>query len=119
MNILLTDDSKSVHSYMTSLFEDEPSIQWIHAYCGEEALDLLNKNAYFDMIFLDWEMPGISGLETLQAIRKLGFTNPVIMVTSKNSPNDIEAALLNGASEYIMKPFDKDIIQQKLTIVGM
>ena len=65
-------------------------------------------------MLLDWEMPVKNGLQTMAEIRQSSADIAVIMVTSKNDMNDITKTLDAGASEYIMKPFTKDILFDKI-----
>lgn len=111
---LSIDDSRAVHAYMRDCFADS-NVDLIHAYSGQEGLDLVAKPGQeFDLIFLDWEMPGLSGPEVLTKIRSSGVQTPVIMVTSKNETSDIAEVLAKGAQEYVMKPFTDDILYAKV-----
>lgn len=117
MNLLLIDDSKVVHAYLTELLADT-GINLTHAFSGEEGL-VAAPAQNPDAVFLDWEMPGIHGIEVLEKLRAAGFTRPILMLTTKNRMEDISRAIALGASEYIMKPFTKDIILEKLQMVGV
>jgi len=74
-----------------------------------------------DGILLDWNMPVMSGIEFLQELRKLpGGDGPVVVFcTTENDIEHIQAAIEAGANEYIMKPFDSEIIQAKFAQVGL
>lgn len=74
-----------------------------------------------DAILLDWNMPVMNGLEFLHALRgEFGADNPsVVFCTTENDLSRIEQAIEGGANEYIMKPFDAEIIQSKLAQVGL
>lgn len=120
IRILSIDDSKAVHAFITTIFAPLPH-ELAHAYDGQEGLQLLQQKgeSNFDLILLDWEMPKLTGIETLKQIRQLGFKLPVVMLTSKNAPEEIMNALALGASEYVMKPFTGDILKEKLeTVLG-
>lgn len=119
MNILVTDDSKAVHAFVTQLFQGLPHVI-THAYNGQEALDILKlQNQKFDLILLDWEMPVLDGPSTLIQIKSLGIDVPVVMVTTKGDLISITTALDNGASDYVIKPFTKDILFGRIaTICG-
>jgi two-component system chemotaxis response regulator CheY len=73
------------------------------------------------LVMLDWNMPNMNGLEFLQALRKLpgGDQPKVVMCTTENDMNHIMQAMQSGANEYIMKPFDKEIVENKLTQIGL
>ncbi len=62
-------------------------------------------------------MPGLTGPEVLDQINTLGIKIPVIMLTSKNDMSDIASMLDKGASEYVLKPFTRDIILEKIAAV--
>lgn len=119
IKILSVDDSKAVHAYIKSCLDQE-QFTISHAMSGMDALNLLKINPnFFDIILLDWEMPLMNGPEALVAMKKLGVSNPIVMVTTKNKEEDIKMVLEKGATEYIMKPFTADIIKQKiLDILG-
>jgi two-component system alkaline phosphatase synthesis response regulator PhoP len=90
-----------------------------HAYDGAEGLSMLEakKVDQVDLILLDWEMPKLTGIQTLEKIRSMGIKTPIIMLTSKNSPDEIMQALTLGANEYMMKPFTADILIEKIETV--
>ncbi len=113
MNILIVDDSKSIHSFVTDIFKPTAHVL-THVYSGEEALQQLEKQCNFDVVLLDWEMPGLNGPDTLVKMRKKHSKLKIIMMTSKNKIEDLTLAIERGASEYIMKPFSSDILLSRL-----
>ena len=116
MKILVTDDSKSVHGFIEAMFEgSEHTLE--HAYDGAELVEKIKAGAHVDVILLDWEMPILAGVDALKQLRKDGNQTPIIMDTSRNNINNISEALSEGANEYIMKPFTKDILFEKLEMV--
>lgn len=76
---------------------------------GEEALALIEKESGFDLVILDLMMPKISGYEVCHTLRRSysRLEMPVLMITAKNRPGDIEAGFQAGANDYITKPFDR------------
>jgi two-component system, chemotaxis family, chemotaxis protein CheY len=74
-----------------------------------------------DAILLDWNMPVMTGIEFLRRLRKMagGDAPKVVFCTTENDLAHIQEALSAGANEYIMKPFDSDIIQTKFAQVGL
>lgn len=74
-----------------------------------------------EMILLDWNMPNMNGLEFLQALRQMpnGDFPKVVFCTTENDMSYIQRAIQAGANEYIMKPFDSDIISTKLIQIGL
>ena len=111
---LVVDDSKVVRLFAHRILE-ELGFQVKEAEDGQAALNTC-KAAMPDFILLDWNMPVMNGLEFIQALRKepKGRDLPVIFCTTENEMHKIVIALENGANEYIMKPFDKDILSGKL-----
>ena len=87
---------------------------------GQEALAACRRNMP-DAVLVDWTMPVMNGLEFLRELRALeGVEQPrVLFCTAQNNPERIVVALKAGADEYIMKPFDNEIIASKLAQVGI
>lgn len=117
IRVLSIDDSRAVHAVLDGMMK-LISAEIVHAYDGVSGLDLLTKEkATFDVILLDWEMPQWTGIETLKRIREAGIKTPVVMLTSKNAPEDLMLALDSGADEYLMKPFVEDVVFEKIESV--
>lgn len=117
MHILVTDDSRTIHAFVTSLFKNTPHVL-DHAFNGEEALEKIkSSNLPFDLVLLDWEMPVLDGPSTLLRIKAEGISVPVLMVTTKGDLISITTALENGASDYVIKPFTKDILFGRITTI--
>jgi two-component system, chemotaxis family, chemotaxis protein CheY len=79
------------------------------------------KTALPDLIMLDWNMPNMDGMEFLKVLRAMpgGDKPKVVFCTTENSMQNILSAIEAGADEYIMKPFDDEIVRTKLEQVGM
>lgn len=116
IKVLLVDDTKTVHAYVRYLCQDLP-IEFVSVNNGAEALIELENNPDVEVILLDWEMPVMNGPDTLEQFQKKGINIPVIMMTTKNSHEDVSKMLHAGVSEYMMKPFTLDIIEDKLSFV--
>jgi two-component system, chemotaxis family, chemotaxis protein CheY len=116
---LIVDDSRVVRKVARKIFEDL-SFSCLEAEDGQQALTECQKKLP-DFILLDWNMPVMNGLEFLVAMRKLpnGNTPVVVFCTTENDMTHIQQAIAAGANEYIMKPFDSDIIQSKLSQLGL
>ncbi len=106
MRILAVDDSKATHLILDAIFSSI-NADLLHAFNGEEAMAVLSAHICpnFDLILIDWEMPSLSGLETMLQIRKMGIQIPIITMTSKIDSQTIEEALEKGSDDYILKPF--------------
>jgi len=117
MKILLVDDSRAVHRLVEEML-DRPEHTFQHAYDGAAALAAVRAPGFdADLILLDWEMPELNGIEALPELRKARPALPIVMMTSKNSMENIVEALEKGASDYLMKPFAKDILIGKLNLI--
>lgn len=114
VKILIVDDTKSVHAFVKSLLARSSMIQTTSVYNGTQAIDLLNVNRKFDIILLDWEMPIMTGPQAFDEFTKMGLKIPTVMMTTKNSVEDISKMLEKGAAEYLLKPFTIDILFEKL-----
>ncbi|HAQ38097.1 MAG TPA: two-component system response regulator, partial [Saprospirales bacterium] len=77
---------------------------------GHDALDILRNEKDFDVIFLDESMPGISGLETLEAIREIDLNIPVVMITKNEAENLMEEAIGAEINDYLIKPVNPNQI---------
>ncbi len=116
---LVVDDSRVVRKVARRILE-ELDFEVAEASDGMEALAWCRT----DMpraILLDWNMPVLNGIEFLQQLRREpGGDKPVVVFCSvENDPDHIGQALEHGASEYIMKPFDSDIIESKFVEAGL
>lgn len=116
---LVVDDSGLVRKIARRILE-RLGLMVEEAADGKIALDCCAK-AMPDVILLDWEMPVVSGIEFLRQLRATdaGKAPKVIFCTSLNDMEHIAQALEAGADEYIMKPFDDDILREKLEAVGL
>ncbi len=115
--ILIIDDTKSVHSFVKCLIARKLGLNTTSVFNGSEAIELLKTGKHFDAILLDWEMPIMDGPTTLENFKKVGIKIPTIMMTTKNDPDCIARMLGLGVSEYIIKPFTIDILFEKIEFV--
>lgn len=116
---LIVDDSKVIRKVARRILE-EMNFSIAEAEDGKVALDACTQ-AMPDVVLLDWNMPVMNGLDFLKALRQQpGGSSPVVVFcTTENDMNHISAAISAGADEYIMKPFDRDIIEAKFSQVGL
>lgn len=114
LKILLIDDTRSVHSYVKALLSKIERVEVVSAFDGQEGIEIVKNEEPFDLILLDWEMPVKTGPETLRELMEINCPIPVMMMTTKNAPEDIQRMLELGASEYLMKPFTVDILTEKI-----
>jgi two-component system, chemotaxis family, chemotaxis protein CheY len=116
---LVVDDSRVVRKVARRILEAN-GFDVTEAADGQQALDAC-RVALPDCVLLDWNMPVMDGLAFLKALRaEFGPDNPpVVFCTTENDLGHIGAAITNGAQEYIMKPFDEDILTGKFAQVGL
>jgi two-component system chemotaxis response regulator CheY len=116
---LVVDDSSVIRKVARRILEGL-EFQIMEAENGEEAIETC-KRQLPDAILLDWNMPKMDGYDFLRVLRRLpGGDGPkVVFCTTENDVAHIARALHAGANEYIMKPFDKDIVQAKFQEVGL
>ena len=116
---LIVDDSRVIRKVSRHIVESF-AFEVTEAENGQDALAKCGE-AMPDLILLDWNMPVMNGIEFLHALRgEFGADNPaVVFCTTENEMGRIVQAIEGGANEYIMKPFDAEIIQSKLAQVGL
>lgn len=118
-NALIVDDSKVIRMVAGKIMQ-ELGFEIAEAADGKIALEACQA-AMPDVVLLDWNMPVMSGMEYLKELRATpgGDAPVVIFCTTENDIEHIQAAMAAGANEYIMKPFDSEIVQAKLSQVGL
>jgi two-component system, chemotaxis family, chemotaxis protein CheY len=116
---LVVDDSSVIRKVARRILEGL-EFQIAEAENGEEAIEACRQKIP-DAILLDWNMPKMDGYEFLRVLRRLpgGDKPKVVFCTTENDVAHIARALHAGANEYIMKPFDKDIVEAKFQEVGL
>ena len=116
---LVVDDSSVIRKVARRILEGL-DFQISEAENGEEAIEVCRQQIP-DAILLDWNMPKMDGYEFLRALRRLpgGDKPKVVFCTTENDVAHIARALHAGANEYIMKPFDKEIVEAKFQEVGL
>jgi two-component system chemotaxis response regulator CheY len=117
--VLVVDDSSVIRKVAKRILEGL-HLQTAEAEDGRKALAACTF-LMPDAILLDWNMPVMDGFEFLRELRKMpGGTKPkVVFCTTENDVAHIARAMHAGADEYIMKPFDKQIVQSKLEEIGL
>jgi two-component system chemotaxis response regulator CheY len=116
---LVVDDSRVIRKVARRILEDI-GFDVAEAADGMEALAWC-RAAMPEVILLDWNMPVLNGLEFLEQLRREpGGDAPVVLFcTVENTPERIAKALAAGANEYIMKPFDSEILESKFVQAGV
>lgn len=120
MRALVIDDSKPIRSILGK-FLGELGFEITEAVNGKDALDKLECSGPPDLALVDWNMPEMNGLEFVRSVRANARFDqvPLMMVTTETDMERVSSALEAGANEYVMKPFTKDVILEKLQLLGM
>jgi two-component system chemotaxis response regulator CheY len=115
MKILLVDDSGMIRSVQKKYLSDLGVKDFVEAADGVLALKAVAAHK-IDLIFMDWNMPNLSGIEALKKLKANPATRsiPVIMVTSESEKTHILDAVKAGAANYVIKPFSPAVIKEKM-----
>lgn len=108
--ILIVEDDNSIHSIIEEILKQE-NYNIYNAYSGTEALLILEKEQV-DLILLDLMLSGINGEEIIKKIKHI----PIIVLSAKISPSDKVECLINGANDYITKPFNKEELLARIKV---
>jgi two-component system chemotaxis response regulator CheY len=120
MRALVIDDSRTVRIIIRKILT-EVGLEVSEAGNGREALDQLRQIPEVDLILVDWNMPEMNGLDFVTAVRSDRAYDPVriMMVTTETEQSQVILALKAGANEYLMKPFTKDVLVAKLSLLDV
>ncbi len=123
MKMLVIDDSKPMRTFLSFLAQ-EMEFATREASDGREALDILirtDPREPFSVALVDWDMPRMNGLEFVQAVRRnRDFTDlKLMMVTTQNAQDRVTQALAAGADDFLMKPVTREMLADKLQILGL
>ena len=120
MKALVIDDSRAMRSILRGILASL-DVEVVEAADGRQAVDILAVDQDFDLALVDWNLPEMSGLEFVTKIRKDPRLSgmPLLMVTTETEFKRVTQALQAGANEYIMKPFDRDMLLDKLVMLGI
>jgi two-component system chemotaxis response regulator CheY len=112
---LVVDDSSTIRRIIASLFR-ELKFDVSEAPTGAHAVEHCKSHCP-DVVMLDWNMPVMDGISCLRALRAMTLPHRpvVVMCTTESDISKIQEALTAGADEYIMKPFDRDVLLDKLS----
>jgi two-component system, chemotaxis family, chemotaxis protein CheY len=118
---LVVDDSRAVRMMLKRMLSEAGFDSILEAGHGVEALERLGEGPVPDVMLVDWNMPEMNGIDLLRTVRATPEYRaiPVVMVTTETEASQVVRALAAGASDYVMKPFTKDIIVEKLELLGI
>lgn len=115
MRLLLVEDSRQVAEVIYEYFEQQGYVL-DHGATGPLGLKLAQEHK-FDCIILDIMLPGLDGISLCQQLREKGITTPVIMLTARDTHEDILLGLQTGADDYVVKPFDLELLEARIQAV--
>jgi two-component system, chemotaxis family, chemotaxis protein CheY len=120
MNALVIDDSRAMRMILGRMLR-EKGMEVAEAANGRLALDLLDEGLDPALVLVDWNMPEMTGIEFVAAVRQPPYrsTARIVMVTTETEVPQVAQALAAGADEYVMKPFTKESIFEKLQLLGI
>lgn len=120
MKALVVDDSRAMRTILSKTLQEAGFADVAQAQHGKEGYDYLVGHPDTQLVLVDWNMPEMTGIQMVQAVRKEQALNDVklMMVTTETEMAHMQQALDAGANEYVMKPFTKDVIVEKLRSLG-
>ena len=122
MHALVVDDSRAMRALLGRILR-EVGFDVREAAHGKEALEMLRKHQTlrpFDLALVDWNMPEMNGFDLVCAVRADASYRDLrlVMVTTETDIGQVAKALAAGVNEYAMKPFTKEVILEKLALLG-
>ena len=120
MRALIIEDSRAMRSILEGILGNV-GFEVTSVADAEEALGVLEQDQDFELALVDWNLPGMSGLDLVIAIRERPTHADIklMMVTTETQLGRVVEALDAGADEYIMKPFDREMLLEKLALLGI
>ena len=117
---LVVDDSRAMRMILSKTLA-ESGFEVMQAANGREALEIMDREGpAIGLMLLDWNMPEVTGIEVIEKLRvqKAFNTVRVVMVTTETEIEQMARALEAGADEYVMKPFTREAVEDKLRLIG-
>ena len=114
MRILVVEDEEGIAAFLKQGLEEEAFVVDV-ANEGEKGLELALKGEY-DLLLLDWMLPGLSGVEICQLFRKQFTTTPIIFLTAKDTLDETILGLQSGANDYVKKPFHFEELLERIKV---
>jgi two-component system chemotaxis response regulator CheY len=120
MHALIVDDSRAMRRILRSIVEPL-GFEITEAGNGIEGLQQLVERPNTELALVDWNMPEMNGLDFVKAVRANSIYERIklVMVTTETEPAKMARALMAGVDEFVMKPFTKDILLDKLQLIGV
>ena len=120
MRALVVEDSSTIRKILCEYLR-KMNIEVVEAANGREALDRLKEISPPDLVLVDWNMPVMSGIDFIKAVRELKIYDPLplIMVTTNSESEYLGTAMEAGANEYIQKPCTFEALREKLDLLDL
>ncbi|MEM7558936.1 MAG: response regulator [Planctomycetota bacterium] len=121
MHALIIDDSRAMRQIICKIMSSL-GFETLQAGDGKEGLEVLEANKEtIEVVLVDWNMPVMNGIEFIEAVRGMPEHEELrmMMVTTETEPARMAKALMAGVDEFAMKPFTKDILVDKLKLIGV
>ena len=113
--VLIVDDSKTMVRIIENIVKQLGITDTSIAFNGKEALELM-KLKKFDLVLSDVNMRSMNGFELVESIRQSGNKVGIFMITTEGGREEVIKALRLGANNYLVKPIDKDVLKDKITL---
>jgi len=119
LKVLVADGSPTQRRIVVAMLKQIGFTDTAEAEDGKQALEQIQSGEQFDLLITDWNMPVMSGLELVQAVRSDdSFAKlPILMITTRNMKQDIMTALKAGVNNYVAKPFTAAVLKEKIAKV--
>lgn len=111
--VLIVDDSAVMRKVIIRELKKSNIEDITEAADGIEGLEAASKET-FDLILMDWNMPGMLGIDVVRKLRETGNKTPIMMVTTEGEKTNVVTAIQAGANNYLVKPFTPEDFSQKL-----
>jgi len=120
MKALVVDDSRAMRTILTQSLKEAGFVDVSQAANGREGYEFLVGHPETQLCLVDWNMPEMTGIQMVEAVRKEDALAAVriMMVTTETEVAHMHQAIEAGANEYGMKPFTRDVIAQRLRMLG-
>jgi two-component system chemotaxis response regulator CheY len=120
MRVLVVDDSRAMRMILVNTLV-EMGHEVTQAGNGQEGLEAMKAKGPFGLALVDWNMPVLNGYEFVRAVRAqpAHASMKVVMVTTEVETSQVMLALEAGADEYVMKPFTRDILKEKIEMLAL
>jgi two-component system, chemotaxis family, chemotaxis protein CheY len=120
MRALVVEDSKVIRMILCEYLR-KLDIEVVEAADGRQALERLKEMSPPDLVLVDWNMPVMSGIDFIRAVREMHVYDPLplIMVTTNSENEHLGTAMEAGANEYLQKPCSLDALREKLDLLGL